>query len=81
MDKKTDYKELYNVRDQLTLIPEEFPEGAYGQPIDNEKPVEGKSTPWKEDQHVASNFTYEYKHLHEDRPREYPGAHPTHDEK
>ncbi|WP_050180131.1 hypothetical protein [Domibacillus robiginosus] len=81
MDKKTDYQELSNVQDQLTLIPEEFPDGAYGQPIDNEKAVEGKSTPWKENQHVASGFTYEFKQLHENRSRQYPGAHPTHDEK
>lgn len=81
MEKKPDYKELSNVQDELTIIPEEFPEGAYGQAIDWEKEVEGKSTPWKENQQVASAFTYEFKDLHEGRPRQYPGAHVTHDEK
>lgn len=81
MEKETGYKELSNVQDEQTIIPEEFPEGAYGQSIDQEKEVEGKSTPWKENQRVASAFTYEFKGLHEGRPRQYPGAHVTHDEK
>ncbi|NSL51739.1 cytosolic protein [Calidifontibacillus erzurumensis] len=59
---------------------EEFPEGPYGSPIRKEDPVELKSTPWEEGQRTYSNFNYEFKSMHQDLPRKYPGAHPTHDD-
>lgn len=80
MEKEPYYKEMTNVQDEQTIIPEEFPEGSYGEAIGKQRPVENKSTPWKEDQRTASAFTYENRRLHENVPRQYPGAHPTHDE-
>lgn len=62
------------------LIPEEFPEGAYGSPINQYAKVEGKSTEWEKGQHRASNFVYPDKEQHDDLPRQMPGAHPLHDE-
>lgn len=37
------------------ILPEEFPEGAYGASIYNDQHL-GKSTPWKEGQQVVSRF-------------------------
>lgn len=62
------------------IIFEEYPEGAYGAVRGEDDPVEGKSTPWEEGQRTYSNFNYEFKSFHQDLPREYPGAHPTHDD-
>lgn len=77
-----DKKELSNVETQRNfLTAEEFPEGAYGAAQGKDKPVENKNTPWKEGQQYYSNFTYEFRNLHQGMPRQYPGAHPTHDEK
>lgn len=59
------------------IIPEEFTEGAYGSPINRRL---GKSTPFEPDQHAISGFTYENKTLHQDIPRQYPTAHPPHDD-
>ncbi|MCP3760897.1 hypothetical protein NLX67_00615 [Domibacillus sp. A3M-37] len=80
MDKEKNYQEMTNVQDQQTIIPEEFPEGSYGAAIGEEAKVENKSTPWKKNQRTASAFTYEFRRQHENVPRQYPGAHPTHDE-
>jgi hypothetical protein len=60
------------------LVPETLPEGPYGSPIGKKTPVENKSTPWKEGQRYYSAFNYENKSLHEDIPRQMPGAHPPH---
>lgn len=76
--KYSDFSNVTNLRDDL--IPEEYPEGSYGSPIGAEDPVYGKSTPWKKGQRRQSAFTYSYKELHEDLPRQAPGAHPLHDE-
>lgn len=82
MGREKKYSNLSNVEKQKEfLAAEEFPEGPYGSPIGAEKPVENKSTPWQEGQQYYSNFTYENRNLHQDLPRQYPGAHPTHDEK
>jgi hypothetical protein len=62
------------------IIPEDLPEGSYGAPRGENTPVEGKSTPWEKGQRPYSNFNYEFKSFHQDLPREYPGAHPTHDD-
>ena len=76
-----DKKEMSNVETQRNfLTAEEFPEGAYGAAQGKDEPVENKSTPWKEGQQYYSNFTYEFRNLHQGTPRQYPGAHPTHDE-
>lgn len=73
----SDFSNVTNIDNDL--IPEEFPEGSFGSPIDAEKPVYGKSTPWEEGQRRQSAFIYPYKELHDDLPRQTPGAHPIHD--
>ncbi|WP_144461479.1 cytosolic protein [Siminovitchia fortis] len=62
------------------LIPEELPEGSFGAPKGKHTRVENKSTPWKEGQRPYSAFNYEFKSMHQNRPRKFPGAHPTHDD-
>ncbi|MEC5424952.1 hypothetical protein QGM71_15805 [Virgibacillus sp. C22-A2] len=75
------YSDFSNVTNQRNLlIPEEFPEGAFGSSINKEEPVYSKSTPWGKGQFRESAFVYPYKELHEDLPRQTPGAHPIHDE-
>lgn len=59
------------------LVPEEIPEGAYGSPFEG---TLEKTTPWKKQQRTYSAYNYEYKALHADFPRKYPGAHPVHDD-
>lgn len=75
------YSNISNVDEQKNyLIPEEFPEGAFGSPINDEKPVYSKSTPWQEGQRRQSAFVYPDKDRHDDLPRQTQGAHPIHDE-
>lgn len=75
------YTDVSNVETQRNfIIPEELPEGAYGSPRGESTPVENKSTPWKEGQRHYSAFNYEFKSMHEDIPRQFPGSHPTHDD-
>ncbi|WP_083935067.1 hypothetical protein [Bacillus sp. 1NLA3E] len=82
MAKKEEYSNFSNVEKQKNfLTAEEFPEGPYGSPVGQDEPVENKNTPWQEGQQFYSNFTYENRNLHQDLPRQYPGAHPTHSEK
>ncbi|WP_423799473.1 cytosolic protein [Neobacillus sp. SAB-20_R2A] len=78
-DKYGDFSNVEVQRNYLTA--EEFPDGPLGSPIRKEDPVELKSTSWKEGQRRYSAFNYEFKALHQDLPREYPGAHPPHDDK
>ncbi|MCF6138544.1 hypothetical protein [Pseudalkalibacillus berkeleyi] len=59
------------------VLPEDLPEGPYGSPVNQ---ALGKSTPFDEDQRYYSAFNYENKNLHQDIPRQFPGAHPTHDD-
>ncbi|MDY0408791.1 hypothetical protein ACFFIS_09225 [Virgibacillus soli] len=78
-EKYSDFSNVHHMRQNL--IPEEFPEGSFGQAINHEKPItSSKSTPWKEGQRRTSAFTYAYRELHEDLPRQAPGSHPIHDE-
>jgi len=77
-DRFSEISSVENVHD--TIIPEEFPEGAFGSPIKNDAKVENKSTEWEDGQHSASAFTYPDKERHDDLPRQTPGAHPLHDE-
>ncbi|WP_026673555.1 hypothetical protein [Alkalihalobacterium bogoriense] len=72
------YTDFSNVETMKNYIfPETLPEGPYGSPINRKL---GKSTPWKEGQRAYSAFTYEFKSLHQNLPRKFPGAHPTHDD-
>lgn len=76
-----DYTDFSNVEKQRNfLTAEEFPEGPYGSPIRKNEPVQNKSTPWEEGQRQYSAFNYEFKSLHQDLPRQMPGAHLTHDD-
>jgi len=77
---KKQYSDFSNVRNQQNLIPEEFPEGPFGSDINEEKLEGSKSTPWREGQKRESAFVYPNKELHDDLPRQTPGAHPIHDE-
>lgn len=81
-NKEENYSDFSNVEKQRNyLIPEEFPEGSFGEDIDENKPItSSKSTPWKENQRRDSAFVYPYREMHEDLPRQTPGAHPIHDE-
>ncbi|MFC2947161.1 hypothetical protein [Virgibacillus sediminis] len=76
--KYSDFSTVDRVRNEL--IPEEFPEGPFGSAINEEQAVQGKSSPWKEGQQRQSAFTYPSEDLHDDLPRQTPGAHPLHDE-
>lgn len=78
---KQKYTDFSNVETQrLFLTAEEFPEGPYGSEFNKHEKVSSKSTPWEDGQRHYSAFNYEYKTMHQDLPREYPGAHPTHDD-
>lgn len=76
--KYSDFSTVDHVKNEM--IPEEFPEGPVGSPINAEKPVSGKSTAWKEGQKRTSAFVYPDEDQHDDLPRRTPGAHPLHDE-
>ncbi|AIE61210.1 hypothetical protein [Bacillus methanolicus] len=78
---KEAYTDFSNVENQRNyLIPESLPEGAYGSPRGKYKPVENKSTPWKEGQRYHSAYNYEFKSFHKNLPRQMSGAHPPHDD-
>ncbi len=78
---KREYTDFSNVEDMRNLVlPEIFPEGPYGAPRGKYEPVENKSSEWIEGQRYYSAFNYEFKSLHQNLPRQYPGAHPTHDD-
>lgn len=79
-DKEEQYSNISNVDENEYLIPEEFPEGSFGSPINAEKAVFSKSTPWQKGQRRQSAFVYPDKDRHDDLPRQAPGAHPIHDE-
>jgi len=74
-----DYSELSTVQSQRNeILQEEFPEGPYGAAT-NEVRL-GKATGWEPGQHSTNtHYTYETRQMHEDLPRQYPGAHPIHD--
>lgn len=79
--KDKSYSELSTVKQRHNeLIPEEFPDGAFGSAIGNDDPVFSKSTPWEKGQRRQSAFIYADKARHDDLPRQTPGAHPLHDE-
>lgn len=74
----TDFSNVETMRNYLTV--EDLPEGPYGSPRGKSEPVENKSTPWEKGQRYYSAFNYENKSLHQNLPRQFPGAHPTHDD-
>lgn len=75
------FSEVSNVEKMHdSLIPEEFPEGAFGSSINRHTKVESKSTEWEKGQQRKSAFVYEDKERHDNLPRQTPGAHPLHDE-
>lgn len=74
----TDFSNVEAMRN--FIVPNHMPEGPYGSPIGADEPVQNKSTPWQEGQRTYSAFNYEFKNLHQDIPRKFPGAHPTHDD-
>lgn len=75
------YTDVSNVETKRNfIIPEDFPEGPYGAPRGEHTAVENKSTPWKEGQRPYSAFNYEFKSMHEGKGRNFPGAHPPHDD-
>ncbi|MDQ0223859.1 hypothetical protein [Metabacillus niabensis] len=77
-----EYTDFSNVEKQRNfLTAEEYPDGPYGSPIRKDEKVENKSTPWEDGQQYYSNFAYENRNLHENLQREFPGSHPTHDDK
>lgn len=63
------------------LVPQEFPEGAYGEPARKHEPVCKKKAPsrYPYEQQTYSAYTYENRTLHAGLPRQMEGAHPTHD--
>ncbi|SDH62228.1 hypothetical protein SAMN05192534_10861 [Alteribacillus persepolensis] len=72
------YTDFANVEVQRNYVfPETFPEGPYGSPVNKKL---GKTSPWTKNQRPYSRFTYENKTLHQNLPRQFPGAHPTHDD-
>ncbi|KIL41905.1 hypothetical protein SD70_04730 [Gordoniibacillus kamchatkensis] len=75
-DEGTDLATVESQRNDL--IPEEFPEGPYGTPLEVESL--GKSSPWRRDQRSPDPYGYENRELHEGMQRNYPGDHETHDE-
>ncbi len=77
-DKYTDFSNVETMRN--FLVPNHMPEGPYGSPIGADEPVKNKQTPWDEGQRTYSAFNYEFKNLHQDIPRKFPGAHPIHGE-
>ncbi|MCF6092425.1 hypothetical protein L1765_00270 [Microaerobacter geothermalis] len=78
MGKREKFSDVPVVESQhQVLIPEEFPDGPYGHPIDHK--IVLKSSPWEAGQRRASAFTYENKQLHEGIPRQDPESHPPHD--
>jgi hypothetical protein len=77
-EKYSDFSNVEKTRNFLTW--EDFPEGPYGSPNGKDEPVQNKNTPWKKGQRFYSNFNYEYKSLHQNIPRQDPGAHPPHDD-
>ncbi|WP_158737816.1 cytosolic protein [Alteribacillus sp. YIM 98480] len=74
-DSYTDFANVETSRRYLTS--ETLPEGPYGSPVNREL---GKNTPWKEGQRHYTPFNYEYKAFHQNIPRQFPGAHPVHDD-
>ncbi len=78
-EERSEYTDVSTVESQRNdLAAEEFPEGPYCSALPTE--TLGKSTPWREDQRPPNRFIYENRQLHAHLPRQYPGAHETHDE-
>ncbi|WP_087972706.1 hypothetical protein [Oceanobacillus rekensis] len=80
--REKEFSDFSNVEKQRNqLIPEEFPEGAYGSEMNQDEKVTGKSEPWTEGQYRDSAYVFPDRAQHEGLPRQADGAHPTHDGK
>lgn len=80
-DHNKKYSNFSNVEKMKNeLIPEEFPEGAFGSSINQDEKVSSKSTKWNQGQKRTSAYVYPDEDQHDDLPRQFPGAHPLHDE-
>ncbi|MDY7043316.1 hypothetical protein RVS70_03775 [Virgibacillus sp. M23] len=78
-EKKKTYSNFTNVESMHDkLIPEEFPEGSFGSPMNEYALVEGKSTPWEKGQRRDSAFVYPDRERHKDLPRQADGSHDPH---
>ena len=77
--KYSDFTNVVKQRNQL--IPEEFPEGAYGSEMNQDEKVTSKSEPWTERQYRDSAYVFPDRERHAGLPRQADGAHPTHDTK
>ncbi|WP_127532625.1 hypothetical protein [Paenibacillus kobensis] len=70
-EKRSRYTDFAAVESQRNdLVPEEFPDGAYGSDLKSEL---GKSKPWRIDQRAANPYGYENRSLHAGMERGYPG--------
>ncbi len=77
IERKRDFSDVSTVESQRdNLLPEEFPEGPYGSPINRKL---SKDTPYLDSQRSTSAFTYEGKEFHEGLERHDPTSHPTND--
>ncbi|MET3683673.1 hypothetical protein ABID56_001782 [Alkalibacillus flavidus] len=73
MAKKKKNDDFATVEVQQNMqVPEEFPEGTYGEPVHDE-PLQAREYDPKRRHYSA--FNYENKQLHHDIPRQYPSAH------
>jgi hypothetical protein len=73
---KRKYADVQAVNSQKSeLLPEEFPEGPYGSPMNF-----SLSHDWKPGQHAISAFSYENRGFHEGIERQVQPSHPTHDQ-
>ena len=76
--KHSDFSNVTKMNNEL--IPEEYPEGAFGSAIGADTPVFSKSTPWEEGQRRKSSYIYPDQEQHAGSPRKAPGAHIPHSE-
>lgn len=75
--KYSDFSNVIKIDNEL--IPEEFPEGAFGSTIHEDIPVSGKSTPWEKGERRQSAYIYADKDQHLNEQRNYPNAHSAED--
>lgn len=71
--KRRDVKTVESMRHEL--LPEEFPEGPYGSPMEFDA-----SREWHPDDRRVRAFAYEYKRFHEGIPRHLPPVDETYGE-
>lgn len=78
MPKKKKYDDFANVEiDRNYQIPEEFPEGTYGEPVNAEQSLQSQVD--NPNRRPYSAFNYENKTLHADAQRNMSNSHPPND--